>query len=109
LAILGDEMAHLEILFDAKQGLIQAFILGPHAQKGVRIQQHHLDLTLLSQPAEHFKLEAVENPLSGETKGDSSHFSLRDDRLMGKHHMDVVIKDLHVKGVHFPQTSLHLH
>lgn len=77
LVVLGEpERGHnLEILLD-EQDRLSVYLLGPHAETYVRIKQPHIQLNLSDRngTTDSLKLHAVNDPATGETIGDSSHF-----------------------------------
>jgi hypothetical protein len=84
---LGDHFAHLELVLDEKTGSLTAYVLDGEAEKGIRIAQPGLELTLHSWDSGNLTnsdsatmtvtLPAVANPLTGEKPGDTSEFSGR--------------------------------
>jgi hypothetical protein len=89
LIALGDHFAHLEIIHDATTGAITVYVLDGEAENPVRIEQESIILRFSQYEramtegeaagyTEGFKqlpLEAVANPLTGESVGDTSEFS----------------------------------
>lgn len=85
LIALGDHFAHLEIIHDATTGTITVYVLDGEAENPVRIEQERLVLNFgvieVSSPGGSseawtpLQLEAVANPLTGESVGDTSEFT----------------------------------
>ena len=78
---LAEEFAHLELVLDRATGELTAYSLGAHAERPVRLA--HEALTVHVDGAESFSVElaAVENPLTGESVGDTSCYRGTDERL----------------------------
>lgn len=77
LVEVGEEFAHVELVLDSAAGRLTAFVLDGEAEASVRIAQPAIALTVRtddggSVPVE---LQAVSQPLTGETQGDCSQFS----------------------------------
>lgn len=83
LVVLAEETAHVELIFDKSRGRLDLYLLGPHAHKPLRSAQPKIWVTLegTGEPLK-LALDAEGNALSGEKPGSTSHFSVRDDRLM---------------------------
>lgn len=88
LIALGDHFAHLEIIHDATEGRLTVYLLDGEAESPVRVEQTSLVVQFnqlegamseevggTTEGAKQLQLEAVANPLTGETVGDTSEFS----------------------------------
>lgn len=98
LQVLGEEFAHVEIVFDPKSGRLTAFVLDGEAESPVRIAQPMLELTVAGETIE---LRGVASPLTGETVGDTSQFEGRSERLRGATQFDGVLRTVTARGVKF--------
>lgn len=98
LQVLGEEFAHVEIVFDPKSGRLTAFVLDGEAENPVRIAQPALDLTV---GGETIELRAVASPLTGETVGDTSEFEGASERLRGAARFDGVLRTITARGARF--------
>lgn len=103
---LGDEFAHLEIVFDASTGRISAYALNGDASGAVRLGQRRLEL-LIDHPPHAIRLEGVASPLTGETIDDTSEFAGQSDLLKGAARIDGVIKMISIRGRQFNQVAFH--
>jgi hypothetical protein len=100
LVVFGDELAHLELVLDAETGEMTAYVLDGAAERGVPVQQPSLGIDVRPEAGAHFMvgLAAVENVLTGETRGNTSQFAGRSDRLEGLLRFRGEIRRLTVKG-----------
>lgn len=101
LIMLGDHVGHLEMLLDAAEGKLSVYALDGHAEHPVRLTAESLPITLrLPDDAElALELQAIENPLSGETVGDTSHFEVVDEGLQGLDTFHVMLPAFEFRGV----------
>ena len=85
LIVLGEHFAHAEVLLDSSSGDLTVYLLDREAEKGVRLPQETVDLTLrFDGSAERtVSLEGKASALTGETRGDTSEFSARVESLRG--------------------------
>jgi len=97
---LGEEFAHLELVFETNTGKLTAFVLDGEAEKAVRLKQAEIELTLFK-PAGVAKLSGIANTLTGETAQDSSEFSGTVELLKGLAAFEGIIKSVTVKGQQF--------
>ena len=82
LVVLAEETAHAELILDRARGGLDLYLLGPHAHSPLRSAQQKLWITLDGADGElKLALVAEGNALSGEAPGNTSHFSVTDDRL----------------------------
>jgi hypothetical protein len=102
LVELGDEYAHLEVVVDAS-GRLRLWVLDGEAELGVPVAHPELELWVRPATGRTFELHvpAVANPLSGETVGATSEFSLTDSRLRGGAAASVVLRRIDVLGRSF--------
>ena len=68
---LGEEAAHLEVLWNTENGKMVVYCIDGECERPLRTTQKQLNLKV---DGETFVLQAVANPLTGETVGDSSEF-----------------------------------
>src|SRR5688572_651912 len=63
LVVFGDEFAHIELVLEAKEGKLTAYVLDGHAEKGVRVDQKDITLEITSADGKSKKvaLTAVAN------------------------------------------------
>ncbi len=98
LQVLGEEFAHVELVFDPKSGRLTAFVLDGEAESPVRVAHPSIDLTV---GGEKIELRAVASPLTGETVGDTSQFEGASERLRGATQFDGVLRTITARGVKF--------
>jgi hypothetical protein len=102
---LGEEFAHVELVYEPASGTLRLYVLDGEAQRGVRIAQSEVVVHIAgAQPqlaALELRLEPVENALTGETAGDTSEFTARDGRLAGVRAFRGEIAELRVRGRRF--------
>jgi hypothetical protein len=110
LVVFGEEFAHLELVLDANQGKLTAYVLDGEAENPVRISQEEIELKISikkpgGQEGEKFsfflKLMPVANVLTGETVGDTSEFTGQADKLKGTTNFNAVLTMIIVKGKEF--------
>ena len=112
LIALGDHAANLEIVLDNTTGSMDLYVLDGHAEGSVRLSVPTLNFDVKPVGAESIAvtLHAVENPLTGETVGDTSHFSARAvPQLVGLTDIDLTIPVIEVGGVGYADVAAHLH
>ena len=105
LVELGDHVMHVEFLLDGESGLLTAWILDAEAEKPVRVQQTHFGL-LVQLPGEvahtlRLRLDAVANPMTGESVGNSSEFRVKSSELVGVTAFVAEIDSLSARGLEF--------
>jgi hypothetical protein len=97
LVELEHEALNLELLVDPSTGTMTAWVLDGECENAIRIPQETIDLTLaLSGTAVAVRLDAVENPLTGEKKGDTSQFRGAHDGLRGAGEFDGAVRSVKV-------------
>jgi hypothetical protein len=108
LEVLGDEAAHVELVLDAKEGRLTAYVLDGEAEKPVRIAQTSLRLTLRDLPGggATVDLAAVANPLTGETAGDTSQFAGASPSLRRAAKFDGVLATITARGMKFDGVAI---
>lgn len=102
---IGDEFAHIELVHDQEKGAITAYILDGEAENAARIEQG--TITILWEKGE-ITLDAVENALTGEKRGDTSQFAIKDESLKTLSDVEARIKEITVRGKQFKDISFKL-
>ena len=106
---LGDHSFNLEFLLNEQLGSLSVYILGPHAEKFIRIEQESLRVNLTSAGETHdFLLGAMANELTNERVGNTSHFSGLSDWLKGKNLISGVMRSVEIQGVVYEEVSFDL-
>lgn len=98
LVEIGEEFAHLELVLDQPTGQLTAYALDGEAENSVRLSQKEIELTIGSAT---IKLVAMDNPLTGETVGDTSEFRSPLGALKGQERFSGTIKKIQIKGQSF--------
>jgi hypothetical protein len=110
LQVFGKELAHLELLLDAKTGKLTAYALDGEAEHSVRLVQASIKIRVLrsipQRPPFTVVLHAVANPLTGETVGDSSQFEGDNGRLAGLTAFEGQCEKVTLRGLKFPSTRI---
>jgi hypothetical protein len=99
LVEVGEEFAHVELVFEAETATLRAYVLDGEAEGSVRIAQRTLRLRL--DDGALLTLSAHADPLTGEGPGDSSEFSLHAAKLLRRKRLMGVVESLSVRGGHF--------
>ena len=107
LVVLGDELAHLELVLDAETGKLTAYVLDGEAENPIRLEQEEIEMKIGDGGKDYstLKLKAVPNVLTGETAGDSSEFSVQSDRFKGIERFGAVITSITIKGKKFGEVE----
>lgn len=107
LVVLGDELAHLELVLDPDTGRMTAYVLDGEATRGVPVQLSSLRIDVWPESGARFEvaLAPVENVLTGETRGNTSQFKGRSDRLEGLLRFRGEVHQLEIKGQRFERIS----
>jgi hypothetical protein len=99
--VLGDEDYHVELVLDARTGVLQAFILDGEMDDFVRSAASSIVITATGGAPREVVLAAVPNPETGETVGDTALFQGQADWLKGAPEFDGVIKTIAIRGTTF--------
>lgn len=101
LVALGEHAANVELVLQAGEGKLTAYILDGCAEKPIRITQPTLRLEVAADSAAPamVELKAVANALTGETVGDTSEFVLTAESLKGAERVSGRIAAVAVRGV----------
>ncbi len=118
LVELGEELAHVEVVFDRDSGRLTVYLLDGHAEAPVRstapelaarVERLDIDGRPLTGVAPvSLPLVAVASPLTGETPGDASQFSGTSEALRGHARLRGVIERVSVKGRSFEAVAFDL-
>ena len=98
---------NLEVLLDAN-GTIEIYVLDGHAADFVRVKQEEIELQVTAEGNETMRiaLEAVEDPRTEETVGDTSLFRAKTE-LKGFKTFEGVLQTLTIKGAKYENVPLH--
>ncbi len=103
LIVLGEEFAHLELVLDSTTGTLSAYSLDGEAENAIPLTHSEIvfKITPLNGTQFDLPLKAVENPLTGETIGNTSEFKEQSDALKGVTKFAGVITAVKSKGQDF--------
>ena len=100
--VLGDEVYHLELVLDAANGKLQAFVLDGEMENFVRITAASFDVTAtVDGEKRSLVFQAVADPATGEKVGDTALFEAQADWLKATRKFDAVLASLTIRGSTF--------
>jgi hypothetical protein len=100
--VLGDELYHLEFVLDPSTGTLLAYVFDGELENFVRSSVPSIEIAAEVNGARQIlDLEAVANPATGETVGDTSLFQGQADWLKATPEFDAVLKSITVRGTTF--------
>lgn len=100
--MLGDEDYHIELVLDPAEGKLSAYVLDGEMEGFIRSSSATLEITATVDGAPRtLVLEAVPNPETGETVGDTALFEARADWLRSSTGFDAVLKAVAIRGTTF--------
>lgn len=108
LVELGDHAYNVELVRDRTAGKLSVWILDGHAENFVRLKSPTLEL--IAMPGGTFTrltLQAVANPATGETIGDTSQFEVHADWLKDAGEFAGIFT-VEIKGTKFEQVAYSL-
>ena len=91
LAMLGDHLAQLELVAGQNPGEWSIYVLDGGAERFVRIEQSQISVTM---DGKDVVFQAVANPATGESIGDTSQFSASVEGLGKEDHFTVRIGEI---------------
>jgi hypothetical protein len=104
--VLGDEAYHLELVRDAQAGRIDAYLLDGEMEEFVRTAATSFEVTaVVNGGRKTLVFQAVANPATGETAGNTSCFEARADWIAGTPAFDAVLTRLEVRGAAFQNVA----
>ncbi len=99
---LGDESFHLELVRDPEVGVMKCYILDGHLENFIRVAD--LTFTINAQVSgklERLSFQAMANPATGETAGDTSLFEAHAGWLRTVGKFDGELVSLTIRGTKF--------
>jgi len=100
---LGDGHYQVEVVLDAAQGRLQAYVLDDELENFIHSASASLPLSVDAAGSHaDLALAAVANPLTGETVGDTSLFEVRSDWLRAHPVFHGTLGPLTVRGTVLP-------
>ncbi|MEM7309806.1 MAG: hypothetical protein AAF682_24230 [Planctomycetota bacterium] len=107
LVVLGDEMAHVELLHEPDANSLTAWLLDGEAEKALRSAQSGLTVVLEGEDGElELVLEPQASTLTGETVGDTSEFRGVDEGLARPRELAGHIERVEVLGSTFENVTI---
>jgi hypothetical protein len=104
---LGEHAFSLELVRDAAEGKLTAYVLDGHAENFVRIKGSSFDvIATVGGETRPLTLKAVANTATGETVGDTSQFETQADWLKTTETFDAVLPQLDIRGSAFTKIAL---
>ena len=100
--VLGEEAFHVELVLDASTGQLQAYVFDGELENFIRsaVPSVEIDATVAGAPRTLI-LNAVANPATGETVGDTSLFQGQADWLKSAREWDGVFRSITIRGTTF--------
>ena len=99
---LGKHEFNLELVLDAANGVLNAYVLDGHAEKFVRIAMPSFEIIVKAgDKAETLKFTPVANPATGETADNTSQYQARSDLLKTATSFEGVLKEINIRGISF--------
>tara|TARA_B100001250_G_scaffold17463_1_gene15155 strand:+ start:706 stop:1182 length:477 start_codon:yes stop_codon:yes gene_type:complete len=96
---LGEEDAHIEFLAGSKDGIVYAWFFKPHMSSYLRVEFGSFNIVVKRPDGEvNLKFEAVANPGTGETIGDTSQFVAKAEWIAEENSFDAVLPEITVLG-----------
>jgi hypothetical protein len=100
--VLGDEIYHLEFVRDAGAGRLSAYILDGEMENFIRSAAPSFEIVAtVGGERRPLVLQAVANPATGETVGNTSLFEATADWLKATPSFDAVLTTLDIRGTVF--------
>lgn len=104
--VLGDELYHLELVFDPSGGRLQAYVLDGELENFVRCPAPSLTLRVFSGAGvQSLELMPVANVATGETAGDTALFEGKADWLKGRTSFDAELAEIVIRGTRFAEVK----
>ena len=102
LIAVGYHQFTIELVHDAEDGRLTAYVLDAHAENFVRLPiQGFALIALVNGRRESLPMAAVGNPVTGETIGDTAEFAGFADWLKGRVAFDAYIPAIDIRGTTF--------
>jgi hypothetical protein len=104
--VLGEEVYHIELVRDAANGTLDAFVLDDEMEEFIRIEQPTIECIVTTGTDRRTILfNAIADRATGETVGNTSFFEAKDDWVKSTSEFDGVLKNVQVKGATFTDVS----
>ena len=104
--VLGDEAYHLELVRDPGAGVLQVFILDGEMENFIRAAMPSFTIeATVGGETRRLTLQAVPDPATGETVGDTALFSAEAEWLRTAGSFDGVVKSVTIRGSTFTDVA----
>jgi len=104
--VLGEEVYHLELLRDAATGKLQAYVFDGELENFIRSSVPSFEIMAIVKGApQNLVLQAVANPATGETVGDTSLFEAQADWLKMTPMFEATLKSITIRGTTFREVK----
>lgn len=100
---LGEELYHLEFVLDEASVALHCYVLDGHMENFIRIQDPKLILKI--KPDKTVVLTPVVSRATGESVGDTSHFSARLDWAKERKRFAAVLQEITIQGNRFENVA----
>ena len=101
--VLGKELYHLEFVLDEASAVLHCYVLDGHMENFIRIQASKLILKV--EPDETVVLTPVASRATGESIGNTSHFSARLDWAKERKRFAAVLQEIIIQGNQFENVA----
>ena len=100
--VLGDEAYHVELVLDAANGALQAYVFDGEMENFIRVPAASMEIDAqVDGASQTLVLQAVANLATGETIGDTALFAAHADWLKNVREFDGVLKSITIRGTTF--------
>jgi hypothetical protein len=104
--VLGNEAYHLELVRDAAEGKLTAYVLDGEMENFIRIKAPSLEVVAnLGGEKRPLTLRAAANAMTGETVGDTAQFEATADWLKSTSMFDAVLTAIEIRGTKFERVA----
>jgi hypothetical protein len=100
--VLGQESYHLELVRDAMEGKLTAYVLDGEMENFIRVKAAEFEIVAVIDGAKRpLAFKAVANTATGETVGDTAQFEAQADWLKTTATFDGMLTSLAIRGSNF--------
>lgn len=102
---LGEEAFHVELVLDAEQGLLTAYVLDGELENFIRCDLERIQILVTEPVPTTLNLLPVANPATGETVGQTSQYEVRADWLRAAPRFSAEISQIRIRGQVFEKVA----
>ena len=103
VVVLGEELYHLEFVLDEAFAALHCYVLDGHMENFIRIQDPKLILEV--EPNKTVVLTPVVSRATGESVGNTSHFSTQLDWARERKHFAAMLQEITIQGNRFENVA----